>query len=158
MPICAAPFAPASVLSVPMYVAILALADFAAASSSGLSMLTIGTFLADSWAMPWMRLVPVIGLTMKHLKSWPARPLSLSPWPVVSVMELAAWTVTSTPDVFAWSLIPDSMVWKNGLSKPFTTAATPPEPPDVEPPHAARATVSPPMATTDAVRPMRRVR
>jgi len=73
-----------------MYVAILAFAALAADSSTGLSMLTIGMFLADTAAMPWIMLVPVIGLTMKHLKLCPASPFSLSACPVVSVIELAA--------------------------------------------------------------------
>jgi hypothetical protein len=45
-------------------VAGVALAAFAAAASNGLSMLTMVFFLAASWATPWIRLVPEIGLTM----------------------------------------------------------------------------------------------
>ncbi len=69
VPISLPAFEPASVLSVPMYVASFAFAAWAAEASIGLSMLTIGTFLAASCATPWMRFVPLIGLTMKHANS-----------------------------------------------------------------------------------------
>jgi hypothetical protein len=57
----------------------------------------------------------------------------LSACPVVSVIELAACTVTLAPVDADWSLMPSSIDWKNGLSRPLITAATlavPPEEPD----------------------------
>jgi hypothetical protein len=73
-------------------------------------------------------------------------------------MDVAAWIVTAVLEDLAWSLMPASMVWKNGLSRPLITAATlavPPVAPEVEPdplePQAEMATRA--AAVTEAATP-----
>src|SRR5438128_771304 len=87
-------------------------------------MFTIGLPLAAICAMPWIRLVPLIGFTTKQSKFWFATLLSLSAWPAVSVIDAADWIVYLTPVFLPSSLMPSSMCWKNGLSRPLMTMPT----------------------------------
>ena len=72
----------------------------------------------------------------------------------VSVMLAAAWTVTAAPLVLASALIPSSMAWKKGLSRPLMTAATSADlPPDVPALPAGPAALEEPLeAIMDAIR------